>query len=468
MAAEVSTSAVYSHWKEFDLDSRRSKLDDLGLKVADLQEQSAANRKQLADATREFKRSTAGEAADSEYVQAVAALLKRYQEEIDALTRRAKHGEGAFLDLYQQLSEAPDPAPALAAALEAETQLAQLTAQVSKVSSELAEYKAESKAIKNQDLTIRKQEETIRELTAALEAKDRELDDVRQQAAAEADAALLSKMEARESELSEMLGSTQSSLEAMQRLYAAAQNQLFELQSNKEAAVVVKQEEMDFAAAELEAVQSRLFALEAEKNSLAARLEANRQEAAASTEGAAASSSSVEDTLRQELNSQREVSARLRQDLAAARQQLHDVSAQWDEQQSSLQEQLQQQESEVQRLQTELQQRPTAARVAELQQQIRVLQAVGYGSLPEEDLGAVAGASGDGLSGSSTCLGAEAGDRTSESLGLAAGSSQGGAAAGGINLEGLLLAKNRKLEHEVTVARLALAEANQQLESCME
>lgn len=44
------------------------------------------------------------------------------------------------------------------------------------------------------------------------------------------------------------------------------------------------QEEMDFAAAELEAVQSRLFALEAEKNSLAARLEANRQEAAASSE----------------------------------------------------------------------------------------------------------------------------------------------------------------------------------------
>lgn len=63
----------------------------VGLKVADLQEQSAVNRKQLADATREFKRSTAGE-ADSEYVQAVAALLKRYQEEIDALTRRAKHG----------------------------------------------------------------------------------------------------------------------------------------------------------------------------------------------------------------------------------------------------------------------------------------------------------------------------------------------------------------------------------------
>lgn len=44
-------------------------------------------------------------------------------------------------------------------------------------------------------LVVCEQEETIRELTAALEAKDRELDDVRQQAAAEADAAVLSKME---------------------------------------------------------------------------------------------------------------------------------------------------------------------------------------------------------------------------------------------------------------------------------
>lgn len=47
--------------------------------------------------------------------------------------------------------------------------------------------------------------------------------------------------QSREAELADVLASTQASLEAMQRLYAAAQNQLFELQSNKEAAVVVKQ-----------------------------------------------------------------------------------------------------------------------------------------------------------------------------------------------------------------------------------
>jgi hypothetical protein len=95
-----------------------------------------ANRKQLADTTKDFKRSTdssgaqraaavdgsrpplprpalthppstacllgAGGMASS---KAVGTLLKRYQEEIDNLTKRAKHSEAAFLDMYQQLYE---------------------------------------------------------------------------------------------------------------------------------------------------------------------------------------------------------------------------------------------------------------------------------------------------------------------------------------------------------------------------
>jgi len=30
-AAEVSTSAIHAYWKDFDLDNRRSKLDEVGL-----------------------------------------------------------------------------------------------------------------------------------------------------------------------------------------------------------------------------------------------------------------------------------------------------------------------------------------------------------------------------------------------------------------------------------------------------
>ena len=44
-------------------------------------------------------------------------LLKAYQEEVDRLTSRAKSGEASFLEWYQRLYEAPDPAPALASGL---------------------------------------------------------------------------------------------------------------------------------------------------------------------------------------------------------------------------------------------------------------------------------------------------------------------------------------------------------------
>jgi hypothetical protein len=153
------------------------------------------------------------------------------------------------------------------------------------------------------------QEETIRDLQAALEAKEEELQAARREAAAEADAAVVARMQvrchaaapplsdfvgaeqtrragfeatagwrqripskgpqlpfvpgrpggpallpssppnscsshcpqAREAELGEMLTSAQSSLEAMQKLHTAAQNQLFELQASREEAAVGKQ-----------------------------------------------------------------------------------------------------------------------------------------------------------------------------------------------------------------------------------
>lgn len=92
------------------------------------------------------------------------------------------------------------------------------------------------------------------------------------------------------------------------------------------------QEEVELAAAELEAVQARLLALEAQKDNLQSKLEASRQQAATATQGSSSSSSSsLEETLRQELNSQREVSANLRQELAAARQKQHETEAQWED-----------------------------------------------------------------------------------------------------------------------------------------
>lgn len=81
----------------------------------------------------------------------VAPLLKAYQEEIDRLAGRAKSGEGAFLDVYQKLYEAPDPAPALAAGLVRKLTCDENTLSLVRVSGRVHGYSVQ-KAVRGTDL----------------------------------------------------------------------------------------------------------------------------------------------------------------------------------------------------------------------------------------------------------------------------------------------------------------------------
>jgi homeobox protein cut-like len=87
----------------------RSDLDEKGLAIAKRQESSLSSRKELAEHTKEFKKGVS-----AELFKQVAPLLKKYQLEIDALTARSKQSEGAFLDIFQKLQDAPDPSSLLA------------------------------------------------------------------------------------------------------------------------------------------------------------------------------------------------------------------------------------------------------------------------------------------------------------------------------------------------------------------
>lgn len=64
------------------MESLRSKLDDVGLKIAEHQEDSMQNRRKLAETTREFKKT-----AQDSAIKGVGPLLKQYQEEVDRLTK---------------------------------------------------------------------------------------------------------------------------------------------------------------------------------------------------------------------------------------------------------------------------------------------------------------------------------------------------------------------------------------------
>ncbi|KAK8518592.1 hypothetical protein V6N12_011843 [Hibiscus sabdariffa] len=89
---------------------------------------------------------------------------KGYQEEVDNLTKRAKFGENAFLNIYQKLYEAPDPYPALASIAEQDLKISELESENRKMKVELEEFRTEAMHLKNQQATIRRLEERNRQL----------------------------------------------------------------------------------------------------------------------------------------------------------------------------------------------------------------------------------------------------------------------------------------------------------------
>ncbi|KAL3131491.1 hypothetical protein ABBQ38_007797 [Trebouxia sp. C0009 RCD-2024] len=421
----ANTSAILNFWKDFELDSFRQKMDQQGFTVAENQESSLKSRRRLAETTREFKK-----AASPELNRDAGSLLKAYQEEVDCLTARAKYGESAFLEVYQKLYEAPDPSAVLVNAANSGAKLAELEASNKGALQELADFKAESRELRNQDLTVKRMEAQLGQLKAQLQSKEEQLEHAVATAAAETDAKLVEEMQQREESLSNALLEARASLSNMQRLHQASQNQLFTIQSQTEEQQAGLRSELEIATDEMEKAQQRLAALEREKavlqdtTSLTASLVASK----------AAPNNTVEESLRKELQNQREVVARLHADMSSSTEQLQAEVAEWQGRYEVWQADLQAQQQQTLQLEQELKARPTAQQVEELKQHINMLQAVGYNAMEGEDVSP---------------------------------HREDGTAAEGISmrsLEGLLLAKNRHLEHELTMARLQVADLTGQTE----
>ncbi|XP_011101248.1 protein CASP-like isoform X3 [Sesamum indicum] len=102
-------------------------------------------------------------ASNEEKLVLFNSLLKGYQEEVDKLTKRAKFGENACLNIYQKLYEAPDPYPVLTSIAE-DAKLSELESENRKMKVELEEFRTESTYLKNQQATIRRLEERTRQL----------------------------------------------------------------------------------------------------------------------------------------------------------------------------------------------------------------------------------------------------------------------------------------------------------------
>ncbi|CAJ1951861.1 unnamed protein product [Sphenostylis stenocarpa] len=316
-------SVVSACWKDFELEKEKSVLDEQGLRIAENQENSQKNRRKLAENTRDFKK-----ASPEDKLSLFNSLLKGYQEEVDNLTKRAKFGENAFLNIYQKLYEAPDPYPVLASIAEQDLKLSELESENRKMKVELEEFRTEATHLKNQQATIRRLEERNRQLEQQMEEKVKEIVEIKQRSLAEENQKTMEVLKERymfvvflplpmwtierrsdrersgnvsisflfsvsggesmfvssvsdirnypsfstfkydipgEQALQDQLQHAKDSVSNMQKLHEIAQNQLFELRAQSEEERAAKQSEVSLLMDEVERAQTRLLSLEREK-----------------------------------------------------------------------------------------------------------------------------------------------------------------------------------------------------------
>lgn len=326
---------------------------------------------------------------------------------------------------------------------------AELEAQAAKTAQELAEYKAESKELRNQDLTVRRLEDTVRALEAEIAEKDNEVNAARLEAAAELQARSADEARAREERLEAELQRAEAALEAMRRMHQATQAQLFSVHEKGEEAAAAARAEAELAAEEVERAQERLALLARERDALLEKVGQGEggtgdgrddpEAIVGSLGGPVALEAAAVAALREELRAQRDLVSRLQRELSSVTRNAESELAGAFAKVSGLQASLQATEAHAAALEAELVGRPTLQELEEARQQVRVLNAVVHNTVGEDYEG-TAGSGGPG--------GAEAKLNGGKESWRAVGT-----------LESALLAKNRHLEHKLTMARLDVAEA---------
>ncbi|XP_064990762.1 protein CASP-like isoform X1 [Musa acuminata AAA Group] len=414
-----SISVVCSFWREFDLEKERSGLDEQGLKIAENQEVSQKNRRKLAESTRDFKK-----ASKDEKLSLFNSLLKNYQEEVDNLTKRAKFGENAFLNIYQKLYEAPDPYPALASFAEQDEKLSELESENRKMKLELEEYRSEATHLRNQQATIRRLEDRNRQLEQQMEEKVREIVEIKQRSLAEENQKTLEVLKERELLLQDQLRQAKESVVNMQKLHEIAQSQLFELRTQSEEERAAKESEVNLLMDEVERAQTRLVSLEREKGLLRSQVQSTDEE-----NGDKKSDLEVSSILESSLNVKEKIISELNMELHNMETTLSNEREQHLNEIKKLNALLNEKDTALVEMRKELQERPTAKLVDDLHKKVKILQAVGYNSIEAEDWEL-----------------ATSGEEMSK-------------------LESLLLDKNRKMEHELTQLKVKISEKASLLEA---
>ncbi|XP_021473628.2 homeobox protein cut-like 1 isoform X5 [Oncorhynchus mykiss] len=271
----ANAGSMFQYWKRLDLQQLQRELNATATALANRQDESEQSRKKLIDQSREFKKNT-----PEDLRKQVAPLLKGFQAEIDAVSKRSKESEAAFLNVYKRFIDVPDPVSALEAAQQLQLKVQRMhdiETENQKLRETLEGYTQEIAEVKNHEVTIKALKEKIEEYEETLKKQAKELGQEERREREEGQ--LHNDHAEEESQQQENQESVVSKLEeanrkaqSLQTALEATQAELLELKSKYDEESTAKGDEIEVVMSDLKRANQRAEVAEREAEALREQL----------------------------------------------------------------------------------------------------------------------------------------------------------------------------------------------------
>ncbi|CAH3149796.1 unnamed protein product [Porites lobata] len=319
--AASSFVSMRNFWKEFSLPELQKSLDTTAAELAERQDGSDISRKKLVELSRDFKKNTPEvrqilvtfinfvviylfictwkkivlrySEKQLNYIcflspriltfidkpllitreirKKVAPLLKSFQAEIDALSKRSKASETAFLSIYKKLVDVPDPLPLLEQSVIQQQKVAKLQdyeIENKQLRETLEEYNTEFAEVKNQEVTINRLKEKLREYEEKIEdrvqARVKEKEKDIQKMFSDKEKALQEKQVS----VAKKLGEAEHKAVTLQAALDSTQSELFDVKAKFDEMAAARSSEIEILEADVERANQRASSAERQVESL--------------------------------------------------------------------------------------------------------------------------------------------------------------------------------------------------------
>ncbi|XP_058274541.1 cut-like homeobox 1b isoform X4 [Hemibagrus wyckioides] len=266
----ANAGSMFQYWKRFDLQQLQRELDTTATLLANRQDESEQSRKKLIDQSREFKKNT-----PEDLRKQVAPLLKSFQAEIDALSKRSKEAEAAFLNVYKKLIDVPDPVPVLELGQQLQLKVQRMhdiETENQKLRETLEDYNKEFAEVKNQEVTIKALKEKIREYEQTLKNQAENLAQEKEQQLHNDYAEKERKLQESQESMASRLEEAEHKAQTLQTALESTQAELFDLKTKYDEESTAKADEIEMVMTDLERANQRAETAEREAESLREQL----------------------------------------------------------------------------------------------------------------------------------------------------------------------------------------------------